>query len=198
MSRSTSPIREHRPRTRTDGRHRRGRLRGRQREIRAAGGNRTGANRRLGLRPRAGRQAMGQVNLALAARNHLRDGGSITLIAGVLSDQPIATGSSASMVNGAIEAFVRAAAIELPRGLRINRGEPGRLHRVDGKVRRLLSRFRACAGRARRAGVQSQRGGIADRAGLSRGVKGRARGRIIYIRRKIADVLAGRDPAALS
>jgi NAD(P)-dependent dehydrogenase (short-subunit alcohol dehydrogenase family) len=63
---------------------------------------------------------LGQVNLALAARDHLRDGGSITLTTGILSEQPIVAGSSASMVNGAVEAFVRAAAIELPRGLRIN------------------------------------------------------------------------------
>jgi NAD(P)-dependent dehydrogenase (short-subunit alcohol dehydrogenase family) len=63
---------------------------------------------------------MGQVNLTLAARDSLRDGGSITLITGVLADQPIVQGSSASMVNGAVEAFARAAAIELPRGLRIN------------------------------------------------------------------------------
>ncbi len=63
---------------------------------------------------------MGQVNLALAARGTLRDGGCITLVSGVLSGDPIVAGSSASMVNGAIEAFVRAAAIELPRGLRIN------------------------------------------------------------------------------
>ena len=63
---------------------------------------------------------MGQVNLALAARDALRDGGSITLIAGVLADEPIVAGSSASMVNGALESFTKAAAIELPRGLRIN------------------------------------------------------------------------------
>jgi NAD(P)-dependent dehydrogenase (short-subunit alcohol dehydrogenase family) len=63
---------------------------------------------------------MGQVNLALAARDALNDGGSITLIAGVLSQVPIATGSSASMVNGALEAFAMAAAIEMPRGIRIN------------------------------------------------------------------------------
>jgi len=63
---------------------------------------------------------MGQVNLTLAARDALRDGGSVTLIAGILVDQPILAGSSASMVNGALEAFARAAAIELPRGLRIN------------------------------------------------------------------------------
>jgi len=63
---------------------------------------------------------MGQVNLTLAAREVLRDGGSITLIGGVLADAPIVAGSSASMVNGALESFARAAAIELPRGLRIN------------------------------------------------------------------------------
>jgi NAD(P)-dependent dehydrogenase (short-subunit alcohol dehydrogenase family) len=68
---------------------------------------------------------MGQVNLALAARESLRDGGSITLISGTLTDNPIVAGSSASMVNGALEAFVRAAAIELPRGLRINVVSPG-------------------------------------------------------------------------
>jgi NAD(P)-dependent dehydrogenase (short-subunit alcohol dehydrogenase family) len=63
---------------------------------------------------------LGQVNLALAARDHLRDGGSITLTTGILTEQPIVQGSSATLVNGAVEGFVRQAAIELPRGLRIN------------------------------------------------------------------------------
>ncbi len=67
---------------------------------------------------------MGQVNLTLAARDVLRDDGSITLIAGVLTDEPIVAGSSASMVGGALESFVRAAAIELPRGLRVNAVSP--------------------------------------------------------------------------
>ena len=68
---------------------------------------------------------MGQVNLALAARDHLRDGGSITLITGVLSSEPIAGGSSGSMVGGAIEGFVMGAGIEMPRGIRINAVSPG-------------------------------------------------------------------------
>jgi NAD(P)-dependent dehydrogenase (short-subunit alcohol dehydrogenase family) len=63
---------------------------------------------------------MGQVNLVLAGQEALADGGSFTLTSGVLTDDPIRAGSSASMVNGALEAFARAAAIELPRGLRIN------------------------------------------------------------------------------
>ncbi len=68
---------------------------------------------------------MGQVNLVLLGREHIADGGSFTLTTGVLSHDPIRAGSSASMVNGAIDAFVRAAAIELPRGVRINAVSPG-------------------------------------------------------------------------
>lgn len=67
-----------------------------------------------------GNKLLGQVNLALAARDVLKDRGSITLTSGILSEQPIAAGSSASLVNGAIDAWVRAASIEMPRGLRIN------------------------------------------------------------------------------
>ncbi|MEC5162760.1 MULTISPECIES: short chain dehydrogenase [unclassified Janthinobacterium] len=63
---------------------------------------------------------MGQVNVALVAQQHLNDGGSITLTSGIVSDQPIRNGVGASMVNAAVEGFARGAAIELPRGLRIN------------------------------------------------------------------------------
>jgi NAD(P)-dependent dehydrogenase (short-subunit alcohol dehydrogenase family) len=68
---------------------------------------------------------MGQVNLVLIGRRYLADGGSFTLTTGVLDRDPIRMGSSASMVNGAINAFVPAAAIEMPRGLRINAVSPG-------------------------------------------------------------------------
>lgn len=74
----------------------------------------------IGLRDKL----MGQVNLATLGAEHLNDGGSITLITGILAEHPIRMGSSASMVNGALEAFVRAAAIELPRGIRINAVSP--------------------------------------------------------------------------
>ena len=68
---------------------------------------------------------MGQVRLALLGVPHLCDGGSITLVTGVLSTEPIRLGASAALVNGALEAFVRNAALELPRGLRINAVSPG-------------------------------------------------------------------------
>ena len=81
----------------------------------------TEAEYAIGLRDKL----MGQVNLVLLGRELIADGGSFTLTSGVLSHDPIRFGSSASMVNGAIDAFVRAAAIELPRGLRINAVSPG-------------------------------------------------------------------------
>jgi NAD(P)-dependent dehydrogenase (short-subunit alcohol dehydrogenase family) len=67
---------------------------------------------------------MGQVNLVIAGQTALADGGSITLTTGILARDPIRYGASASLVNGAIESFVRAAALELPRGLRINAVSP--------------------------------------------------------------------------
>ncbi|MFA7827063.1 short chain dehydrogenase [Aeromonas dhakensis] len=63
---------------------------------------------------------MGQINLTRAAIPHLNDRGSITLISGILSEDPINWGASVTTINGAVEHFVKAAACELPRGLRIN------------------------------------------------------------------------------
>ncbi len=67
---------------------------------------------------------MGQVNLLLIGREYANDGASFTFTTGVLSHDPIRSGASAALVNGAIDSFVRAAAIELPRGLRVNSISP--------------------------------------------------------------------------
>jgi NAD(P)-dependent dehydrogenase (short-subunit alcohol dehydrogenase family) len=67
---------------------------------------------------------MGQVNLVALGIKHVRSGGSFTLISGQINDDPIRLGASGAMVNGALEGFVRSAAIELPRGLRINLVSP--------------------------------------------------------------------------
>jgi len=68
---------------------------------------------------------MGQVNLVLIGREYVADGGSFTLTSGVLDSEPIRGGASASLVNGALNAFVLGAAIELPRRQRINIVSPG-------------------------------------------------------------------------
>jgi NAD(P)-dependent dehydrogenase (short-subunit alcohol dehydrogenase family) len=62
----------------------------------------------------------GQLELVVRGLDHVSDGGSFTLVSGILGVDPIRTGAVASTVNGGIDSFVRAAAIELPRGLRIN------------------------------------------------------------------------------
>jgi len=80
----------------------------------------TDADYELGLRSKL----MGQVSLARIAIDHLRDGGSITLTTGVLAMQPIPGSASLSMVNAGLEGFVRAAALEMPRNLRINAVSP--------------------------------------------------------------------------
>ncbi|MBL8039346.1 MAG: short chain dehydrogenase [Nitrospira sp.] len=63
---------------------------------------------------------MGQANLARIGRQFITDGGSFTLTSGVLSHEPIKGSASISMVNAGLEGFVRAAALELPRGIRVN------------------------------------------------------------------------------
>ena len=70
---------------------------------------------------------LGQVRLALLGQHHLNDRGSITLTTGILSEEPIRDGSNATAVNAAVEGFVRAAACELSRGLRINAVSPNAL-----------------------------------------------------------------------
>ena len=63
---------------------------------------------------------MGQVNLVRIGRQYLNPGGSFTLTTGILADHPVVMTTSAAMVNGAIHSFVKAAALELPHGFRIN------------------------------------------------------------------------------
>ena len=70
---------------------------------------------------------MGQVNLVLLGLNNVNDNGSFTLTSGVLDRDPVRAGANAAAVNGAIGAFVKGAAIEMPRGIRINVVSPGLL-----------------------------------------------------------------------
>jgi NAD(P)-dependent dehydrogenase (short-subunit alcohol dehydrogenase family) len=80
----------------------------------------TQAQFQVGLRGKL----MGQVNLVTLGIKHVRSGGSFTLISGQINDDPIRMGASGAMVNGGLEGFVRSAALELPRGLRINLVSP--------------------------------------------------------------------------
>jgi NAD(P)-dependent dehydrogenase (short-subunit alcohol dehydrogenase family) len=70
---------------------------------------------------------MGQINVALIGQHHIKDGGSITLTSGVTNRDFIRKGANTASVNGALDDFARSAALELPRGLRINVVSPGLL-----------------------------------------------------------------------
>jgi NAD(P)-dependent dehydrogenase (short-subunit alcohol dehydrogenase family) len=67
---------------------------------------------------------LGQIAAVQQALPYIQDGGSFTLVGGLFSEEPIPAGAAASTVNRALEGFVIAAAIELPRGLRINLVSP--------------------------------------------------------------------------
>ncbi len=77
-----------------------------------------------GFVPNLQTKLLGQVECVRQGVEHLRDGGSITLTSGRI---PEATSGSAggALVNAGLEAFVRAAAVEMPRGLRLNAVSPG-------------------------------------------------------------------------
>ncbi|WP_116963656.1 short chain dehydrogenase [Fastidiosibacter lacustris] len=67
---------------------------------------------------------MGQVNLVQEGLKYIKKEGSFTLTTGILNHEPIALGSSAAMVNAAIEGYVKAASLELREKARINAVSP--------------------------------------------------------------------------
>lgn len=67
---------------------------------------------------------MGQINLVLIGQKYISPKGSFTLITGALTHDPQVNFANASAANGAVEGFVRAAAIELENGIRINAVSP--------------------------------------------------------------------------
>lgn len=111
---------------------------------------------------------MGQINVALAAIRALKSGGSITLTSGVTNRDHVRNGANAAAVNGAIDDFVRAAAIEMPRGLRINAVSPGLL---EASVRKYEGIFPG------HAPVQSARVGLA----YTKAVEGALTGQVIVV-----------------
>lgn len=70
---------------------------------------------------------LGQVNLVLIGHDYLNDGGSFTLISGKMGHMPSKYSAGKAMINGGINSFVLAAALEMPRGIRINAISPGKV-----------------------------------------------------------------------
>lgn len=111
---------------------------------------------------------LGQVRLVQLGVDSLHDGGSFTLITGILTEQPILAGACASMVNGAVEGYVRGAAIELPRGIRINVVSPSVLSEAMASYGPYFRGFES---------VSAARAALA----FSRSVEGRETGKIYKV-----------------
>lgn len=69
-------------------------------------------------------KTLAQVNLVLEGMHYVNDGGSFTLTSGVTNRDPIRSGSAAAAANGALDGFVVGAAVDMPRGIRINAVSP--------------------------------------------------------------------------
>ena len=69
-------------------------------------------------------KTLAQIDVVQIGTPYVSDGGSFTLTTGVLDREPIVTGAASSTANGALVAFTMAAAVELPRGIRINTVSP--------------------------------------------------------------------------
>jgi NAD(P)-dependent dehydrogenase (short-subunit alcohol dehydrogenase family) len=80
----------------------------------------TGEQFMLGLKYKV----MAQVNLVLEGIDYVNDGGSFTLTSGVTNRNPVRAGSGAAAANGALDGFVVGAAVDMPRGIRINAVSP--------------------------------------------------------------------------
>jgi NAD(P)-dependent dehydrogenase (short-subunit alcohol dehydrogenase family) len=62
----------------------------------------------------------GQADVVLTGQRHLNDGGSFTLTSGIFADQAWPHVTGGGVISGALHSFVLSAALELPRGLRVN------------------------------------------------------------------------------
>jgi len=67
---------------------------------------------------------MGQVNVIREGIAHVRDHGVIVVTSGILARSPSPGSSAVSLVNAGLEAFVHAASLEAPRGIRVDAVSP--------------------------------------------------------------------------
>jgi len=102
---------------------------------------------------------LGQIDIALIGQAFLRDGGSITLTSGIVSEHFIRMGANMASVNRGVEGFVAAAAPELARGQRINVVSPAMIEESVGTYGPFFAGFEPVAGaRVAQAYVRSVEG----------------------------------------
>jgi NAD(P)-dependent dehydrogenase (short-subunit alcohol dehydrogenase family) len=73
---------------------------------------------------------LGQINLVRIGQKYLHDNASFTLTSGKMGDKPVKGATGKAFVNGAINSFVLAASLDLPRGLLLNAVSPAKIGSV--------------------------------------------------------------------
>ena len=89
---------------------------------------------------------MGQVNAVRLGLHHVRDRGSITVTSGCTNVDPVRHGSLSALVNGGLDGFVVGAALEMPRGIRLNGVSPGVLRESLARVESKFPGFQPVEG----------------------------------------------------
>ena len=70
---------------------------------------------------------LGQINLVLLGLNRMNDKGSFTLTTGIMNHDFVKDGTAAALINNGVEGFAQAAALDMPRGIRLNVVSPALL-----------------------------------------------------------------------
>jgi NAD(P)-dependent dehydrogenase (short-subunit alcohol dehydrogenase family) len=77
---------------------------------------------------------LSQINLVLVGMKFVNDNGSFTLISGKMGERPAKAASGKAVANGAINSFVLGAALEMPRGIRLNVVSPAKITDIPAPV----------------------------------------------------------------
>ncbi|BBM04114.1 short chain dehydrogenase [Microbulbifer sp. GL-2] len=89
---------------------------------------------------------MGQINLVRIGQEYINDGGSFSLITGILSSKAIPMAIADATTSGAIDTFVKCVAYELPRGIRINSINPTVIEEAWDVYGEMMSGFQPVPG----------------------------------------------------
>ena len=90
---------------------------------------------------------MGQINLVRIGQKYIANGGSFTLISGILNLKPIPYAIADATTSGAIDTFVKCVAFEMPRNTRINVINPTVLAEAWEVYGEMMPGFEPVAGR---------------------------------------------------
>ena len=111
---------------------------------------------------------LGQINLVRIGQEYIADGGSFTLISGILNLKPVPLAIADAVTSGAIDTFVKCAGCEMPRGIRVNAINPTILEESWDAYGELMPGFQPVPGR------------LVGKA-FERAVEGFLNGEVIYV-----------------